>query len=322
MPSPNPTTRRAYPETAAVTTLSVAISGAGDTTFTISSASGWPTGSGGKWVVTVDRGGNEERILCLSRSGNVVTTDTRGFNGTTAQAHAQGVNVECTLSAFDADEWNAHTNAAAAVHGVAGSVVGTSDSQTLTNKTLSGASNSFSNIAQSASHASPDTDASTSALHHTIGSGANQSAAGNHTHTDITDSGWANWTPVWTAATTNPVIGNGSIAGRYKQIGKTVICEFFLAVGSSTTFGSGNWAFSLPVTADTSHLLGSLSGHTTGLMWVQDASVPQSYPGQVVTAGTTFHIAGGNSTMFFDSADPFTWAVNDNIRGTFIYEAA
>jgi len=35
---------------------------------------------------------------------------------------------------------------------------------------------------QSESHNSPDTDTATTALHHTIGTGANQAAAGNHTH--------------------------------------------------------------------------------------------------------------------------------------------
>lgn len=37
-------------------------------------------------------------------------------------------------------------------------------------------------LTQANTHQSPDTDASTIALHHTIGTGANQGAAGNHTH--------------------------------------------------------------------------------------------------------------------------------------------
>jgi hypothetical protein len=42
-------------------------------------------------------------------------------------------------------------------------------------------------LAQASTHQSPDTDSATSALHHTLGTGANQAAAGNHTHasTDI-----------------------------------------------------------------------------------------------------------------------------------------
>lgn len=38
-------------------------------------------------------------------------------------------------------------------------------------------------LTQARTHESPDTDASTSALHHTLGTGAGQAAAGNHTHT-------------------------------------------------------------------------------------------------------------------------------------------
>jgi hypothetical protein len=38
-------------------------------------------------------------------------------------------------------------------------------------------------LAQSNTHASADTDTATTALHHTLGTGANQAAAGNHTHT-------------------------------------------------------------------------------------------------------------------------------------------
>lgn len=37
-------------------------------------------------------------------------------------------------------------------------------------------------LAQANTHESPDTDVATSSLHHTLGSGANQAAAGNHTH--------------------------------------------------------------------------------------------------------------------------------------------
>lgn len=46
-----------------------------------------------------------------------------------------------------------------------------------------------SKLAQANTHESPDTDASTSALHHTLGTGAFQAAAGNHTHTQATSHG-------------------------------------------------------------------------------------------------------------------------------------
>jgi len=40
-----------------------------------------------------------------------------------------------------------------------------------------------SKLFQANTHESPDTDTSTSSLHHTLGTGSNQAAAGNHTHT-------------------------------------------------------------------------------------------------------------------------------------------
>lgn len=42
-------------------------------------------------------------------------------------------------------------------------------------------------LTQAATHGSPDTDTATTALHHTLGTGANQAAAGNHTHAQLHD---------------------------------------------------------------------------------------------------------------------------------------
>lgn len=78
-----------------------------------------------------------------------------------------------------------------------GTFVLTSGVQTLANKTLTTpVIASFANaghnhadaagggkLAQANTHESPDTDAGSSSLHHTLGTGANQAAAGNHSHT-------------------------------------------------------------------------------------------------------------------------------------------
>ncbi|WP_182379817.1 hypothetical protein [Nocardioides sp. WS12] len=61
-------------------------------------------------------------------------------------------------------------------------------------------------------------------------------------------SAWTSYSPAWTGATTNPVIGNGTIVGRYRQIGKSVDFRVVITMGSTTTYGSGQYAISLPVT--------------------------------------------------------------------------
>lgn len=57
------------------------------------------------------------------------------------------------------------------------------------------------------------------------------------------------FTPAWTAATTNPVLGNGTLEGWWSRTGKRVSVDIKLTIGTTTTFGSGPWSFSLPVDA-------------------------------------------------------------------------
>ncbi|WP_051789781.1 hypothetical protein [Streptomyces sp. NRRL S-1022] len=60
---------------------------------------------------------------------------------------------------------------------------------------------------------------------------------------------WNTYTPAWTATTTAPAIGNGTLTGKYAVVGK--VCHFTTLVtfGSTTAYGSGFYSFGLPVTA-------------------------------------------------------------------------
>ncbi|MEW2399583.1 hypothetical protein [Streptomyces sp. NPDC046862] len=60
---------------------------------------------------------------------------------------------------------------------------------------------------------------------------------------------WNTYAPAWTAETTSPAIGNGTLTGKYAVVGK--VCHFtaLIQFGSTTTYGSGDYSLGLPVRA-------------------------------------------------------------------------
>ena len=150
--------RRQYAGGAKPTTLASNLGGStADLTISGTDFSNYPDGSIGPFYIVIDRNTvSEEKILCVSRVGNTINvynsglTNGRGSDGTTITAHNLGASVEHVFTATDADEANAHVNSSSGVHGLSGAVVGTTDTQTITGKTFSGASNTFSNIPQAA----------------------------------------------------------------------------------------------------------------------------------------------------------------------------
>jgi hypothetical protein len=63
------------------------------------------------------------------------------------------------------------------------------------------------------------------------------------------DGGWTAYTPVWTANNGTPVLGNGTLTGRYRRIGRHVELRIFLSWGSTTNGATGFYTFSLPFPA-------------------------------------------------------------------------
>ncbi len=145
--------RREHKGGAAATTLSSGILSS-STAFSVVDGSGYPTGVIGPFYVSLGEGATVEKVLCASRTGNNFTVSGgaagRGVDDTLAVDHAAGVKVQHVLAAVEVDEHNAHVNATTAVHGITGDVVGRTDAQTLTNKSISGAANTLSAIPQSA----------------------------------------------------------------------------------------------------------------------------------------------------------------------------
>ena len=136
-------TTRKYSSKAQQTTLASSI----NATVTSMTVVNGPAVMGGKtltgtqtYTVVIDPDTALEEIVnvTLYSSGNTLTI-ARGIDSAspgTGSSHSAGAVVRHMAIGRDYQEANDHIEASAAVHGLAGSVVGTTDTQTLTNKTL------------------------------------------------------------------------------------------------------------------------------------------------------------------------------------------
>lgn len=109
--------RKEYRGAAVPTTITGTIT-AGATSFTVAATTGWPDGSIGPFVVTLERGtANEEKILCTNRVGTTVNVTTRGYDGTTAVGHNAAVSAEHTIDATSMQEFSDFINLGGSVAG-------------------------------------------------------------------------------------------------------------------------------------------------------------------------------------------------------------
>lgn len=129
---------------------------------------------------------------------------------------------------------------------------------------------------------------------------------------------FSTYVPTWTADSVNPSLGNGTIAGRYFQIGKFVFVTIKLLAGSTTTFGTGNWLFTLPIAASASHppLVQGLLGSAYDVGSAAVYHVTLRSDGRVLGFNSA---TGGQSVV--SSTIPFTWADTDRLEVAVAYES-
>jgi hypothetical protein len=272
---------RNYTNTATEATLNGSITSA-DTTIVLTSFAGFPSAP---FTVAIDRGTPSEEVVLVTSISSSTVIATRGYDGTTPKSHAAGASFIHVTVAKDFTEANTHVSATSGIHGVAGVLVGTTDVQTLSNKTL------------------------------TAPTLASATSTGTHAHANGTFSGTLLVTGATTlgalSATSVTVTGNVSVAG-------TTTLAAVNATSASLT-GNQTVGGALSVTGATT-LTGALSGSTATLSGALTGTTA-SFSG-LVTAATTPTLAGhlvnkayADALGVFGAATPNTIVRRDGAGG-------
>lgn len=148
-------------------------------------------------------------------------------------------------------------------------------------------------------------------------SNANISASAAIALTKLASDASSSYTPVITSSGGSFAIGNGTITGRYIKVGRSVTVYGGFAFGSSTSYGTGTYDISLPVTAGST--VAAYTGHgiftdsSTSIRYIIGFTIPSG--ASVATFYRDLDTAAfGPATVALDTSD--------GMQFTLTYESA
>lgn len=301
-------------------TFATAPISAGATSIPVNSSSGWPSTP---FTAIFEIGTSLQEAMDVTSVAGTNWTVVRGIDGTTALSHAINATITHGNIGRDFREARSHIDASTNVHGLGGasSVVGTTDTQNLSNKTLvaptiSGATSmgsgawtgtgnlsentfAFAGISGASAASSRLAGSTTAAGPPTTGT----FVAGDIVVDQVTQILWfctaggspGTWAPMVESVQSNAVTFSGSTNTTTVTL-PTALTPYFtslkILVMGSTSFGSGDEALNMRFNADSAaHYAWQYSGWTnnTSATSSQGATASQMIAGFVGGSGGTGH---------------------------------
>ncbi|MCF2532726.1 hypothetical protein [Yinghuangia soli] len=135
-----------------------------------------------------------------------------------------------------------------------------------------------------------------------------------------TPGAWTAYTPSWDiSGMTNPVLGNGTIKGRYQLIGKTVVFAVRIAMGSTTTYGgSGFYRVTVPIPSAPN----GLPAHIACTANDVSDGVMRSGRGVLEPGSDRVNVMFTDNVDYWKPGQPIPWAAGDTLAFSGTYEIA
>lgn len=114
------------------------------------------------------------------------------------------------------------------------------------------------------------------------------------------------YTPVWSTSGAQPALGNGTLVGQYERKGKQVRVHVEFVAGSTTTFGSSTFQFSLPFTNNATYSARGVGDINIGGTLFDCVAVVAANSNQA-----TLHV--NNTSNYVNSGNPTTFVAGSTI---------
>lgn len=151
---------------------------------------------------------------------------------------------------------------------------------------------------------------------------ANNSGEGATPTVSIESTAWTSYTPSLATNGGTITLGDGSITGAYKLIGKTCHFRAKFTVGSTTSIGANEILIGLPVQAASSEYTFSGAALDNGVSWYEITGVGLYIGSTTQFAMVVKNASTGSSSQGVSSTIPITFGSGDYITISGTYEAA